>query len=313
MHTSWYNNLIRDEGLVATGTLKTLPEPCANLNDGAVSYCNSLLIGNTKNVWPEFLDWLASRIDEKKRDSNGVTDAEALERISSPFDSFVEESILTAIQTCCCEYGKEIASCELFWSNGKRQKVNVGQMHDPTRGDDASAPNNYHCYDDKENSFLVSMQRVATTTGEYWHDSEATKLCVHPEYGSWTAFRCVVVFESRDLECPVPAAPRTCPCPVTDEENKLAKSVFDYALNMSTTEEGYGATLNKPWEELCQYLHETVCSGSDWEKVPATLKPWMQLRDCISVGREKWKYSQAQLLYHYTRDPAILAAEMHAR
>ena len=91
----------------------------------------------------------------------------------------------------------------------------------------------------------------------------------------------------------------------------MAKTVFDYALSVSSSdEEGYGATLDKSWAELCVYLHGTVCSGSKWENVPDSMKPWIQLRDCINVGREKWKYSQAQLLYHYTKDPEILSSEL---
>ena len=40
------------------------------------------------------------------------------------------------------------------------------------------------------------------------------------------------------------------------------------------------------------------------------MKPWIELRNAISVGRNDWKYDDAQLLYHYTKDPVILNNEL---
>ena len=40
------------------------------------------------------------------------------------------------------------------------------------------------------------------------------------------------------------------------------------------------------------------------------MKPWIELRNAISVGRDDWKYDEAQLLYHYTKDPNILRKEL---
>eukprot|EP00581_Thalassiosira_minuscula_P016274 CAMPEP_0183732722 /NCGR_PEP_ID=MMETSP0737-20130205/39181_1 /TAXON_ID=385413 /ORGANISM="Thalassiosira miniscula, Strain CCMP1093" /LENGTH=311 /DNA_ID=CAMNT_0025965809 /DNA_START=151 /DNA_END=1086 /DNA_ORIENTATION=+ len=306
--------MIQEEGLVENDTLKMLPEPSVILGGEEKStIChNAVLIGNTKTIWPVFLNWLASKVNETKKDNKHFTDEEALQQISTPFDTFVQESILQALLRCCKEH-KELKSVELFWSNGKRQKLNTKQISDSATSGNVRSEENYHCFREDEDSFLVSMQRIAVTTGEYWHDMEATKLCVHPEYGTWTAFRTVVVFDtSSNLSASTPLAPPIRSCPITGEEIKMAKTVFDYALRMSSSEDGqgYGTTLNKSWEELCDYLHGTVCSGSKWENVPDSMKPWIQLRDCISVGREKWKYSQEQLLYHYTRDSEILRMEL---
>jgi hypothetical protein len=96
---------------------------------------------------------------------------------------------------------------------------------------------------------------------------------------------------------------------VSPDEIRLAKEIFEYALDVSSSE-GYGTTLNKSWQELCDYLDDISCTGSSWDKVPKTMRPWIQLRDSISVGREKWKYGQEQLLYHYTRDSEILLMEL---
>jgi len=313
IHTSWYNNLITSEGLVESGTLELLPEPSSSSNDGEGRIYNAILIGNTKSIWPVFLNWLSKQVDEQKKNDSSISDEQALAQITSPFDTFVQSSITDTIKQCCSKEQYDISSYQLFWSNGKSQKVDVDICEDSTNVVDSLSveDKSNHCFNNTTDSFLVSMQRVATTTGEYWHDDESTKLCVHPEYGTWTAFRVVVVFQTKNT-CGVANIPPTpCPCPVSEEESKAAKKVFDYALKMSSSnEQGYGSTLTKSWAEICEYLHETISSGSEWSKVDETLKPWIQLRDCITVGREKWKYTDAQLLYHYTRDVEILCNEL---
>jgi len=313
IHTSWYNNLIISEGLVESGTLKLLPEPLS-FDDGEGRIYNALLIGNTKSIWPVFLNWLSTQVDEQKKDGSIISDEQALAQIASPFDTFAQSSITDTIKQCCSKEQSDISSYQLFWSNGKSQKVDVDTGDDSTNTTDSVSveDKSNHCFNDASDSFLVSMQRVATTTGEYWHDDDATKLCVHPEYGTWTAFRVVVVFQTKSTcgVADIPPTPPPCPCPVSEEESKAAKKVFDYALQMSSSNDiGYAATLNKSWAEIAEYF-ETISSGSEWSKVDETLKPWIQLRDCITVGREKWKYTDAQLLYHYTRDAEILLDEL---
>ena len=291
IHTNWYNEMIRNEGLVDNGTLKFLPEPPATQHDDKVY--NAVLLGNTKRVWPVFLNWLAQQ----------------KQGIASPFDTFVELSISDVLRQHLHVNPGKLISYELFWSNGKRQRVERCSNPIGSPGV-SSATKDHHCFDYTDNSFLVSMQRVAKATGQYWLDEGATKLCVHPEYGTWTAFRAVVVFETSGANenTGIPPIPQPCPCPVSYDETKKAKIIFDRALKLDGL--GYGATLEKSWSELCKFLHHTVCSGAEWDKVPATMKPWIQLRDVISVGRDNWKYDDNQLLYHYTKDPEILIREL---
>ena len=297
--TSWYNDLIQSEGLIESGALKRLPEPSSSVvvdNDdeegdeapGTINCCNAILIGNTKHIWPFFLSWMSTR-----------SEVEGLSRHINPFDDFVEENILCALERCLTSSkpteldGGRISSYELFRSDGRRTMIVIN--------DDGMLS-----YYPHEESFLVSMTRVATTTGKYWNDHKATKLCVHPEYGTWTAFRAVVVFTSRGDDSSLSSSPiviTPAPCP------RIAKSVFNYALN-GDTENGYGSTIGKEWDELCKYLHGSIVPGSTWEKVPETMKPWIKLRDCISIGREKWKYDEPQLLYYYTKDLEILNMEL---
>lgn len=314
IHTSWYNNVIKEGGLVESGALGTLPEPTAateDINGSTKNYCNALLIGNTKNAWPKFIDWLALKVERRKGGNENIADEDALADITGRFDAYAEESIQHALERSC-EGHPGLKSCELFWSNGRRQHMLDGQLLRNAVGA-SSGTDEYHCFKDEDGSFLVSMQRAATTTGEYWHDMDGTKLCVHKEYGTWTAFRVVVVLgttgvgQGDSLYPPPPLPP--CPCPVSNEELKMAKAAFDIALEMSSSD-GYGATVNQSWDEICKFFHGQVCSGKKWDDVPDTMKPWIQLRDSFSVGRERWKYSDAQLLYHYTSDPEILIMEL---
>ena len=91
IHTSWYNNIIKNEGLVENGTLNMLPEPqpSALLDDGDDAIYNALLVGNTKTIWPVFLKWLESKVEQNKKENGNFTDKEALEKCISPFDMYI--------------------------------------------------------------------------------------------------------------------------------------------------------------------------------------------------------------------------------
>lgn len=372
IHTAWYNQLITNEGLVTSGALKILPEPSSSVldddssnGDTAPSSYNAVLIGNTKAIWPSFIDWLAMKVEEKKRqhvddikssssssvrrDDDDGSDIKSSHEIavedvihSNPFDTYCEESLSRSLQELLHhnedDASKSITSYDLFWSNGKRQKVTISnnnghQLNNVSPNDDVKEKEVYHCYNDTQDSFLVSMQRIASISGQYWHDEANTKLCVHPVYGTWTAFRALVIFETTEnldinsddrsscirstISSVPPPPPPPCPCPVSEEEMKEAKKIFDYALEMNMSDSGsdinigsYGTQSNKSWAQLCTFLHNQVCQGSDWDEVPESMKPWIELRNAISIGRDDWKYDEAQLLYHYTKDPNILRREL---
>lgn len=358
IHTKWYNDLIEKEGHVAKGTLQKIPEPPTIVEgdgDGVTQHkFNAVLIGNSKAVWPKFIDWVSSQYEMKlsqarvssgdNGDGRSENKDEILNQVlnDNPFDTFVTDTLSQVFQSCftgksqdskntdtgTSETSKvQLSSYEFFWSNGINYKISI--EHSSTDQESIKKDNDtgdYHCYAENENSegnksFLVSMQRAAKITGKYWHDEEGTKLCVHPVFGTWKAFRAVVVFHHKTNELnnlepsnskkisTVPEAPPVCPCPVNPEEIQKAKEVMDYALKVSTapgesTTTGYGGG-------LCNYLHNSVTSGSEWSKVSPTMRPWIQLRDCISVGREDYKYSDNQLLYHYTKDVEILKNELN--
>jgi len=358
IHTAWYNDLIEKEGHVEKGTLKKLPEPTAgsiifdqsttststttkvleaNVNVSLPQY-NAVLISNSKFIWPFFVQWILSRYKIQIQNFGEDDNAEKKKAMdlllqSNPFDTFVTDTLLEIVKTCCNKISScsEIESYELFWSSGNRSKYNT-TCHENVDQSSASTMNStgtdqYHCFESKDDSFLVSMQRVAKVTGKYWHDEQGTKLCVHPEFGTWKAFRAVVVFYTRhDAENgrnhEIPTPPPYCPCPVATEEINAAKMVMEYAIKVSSgnsnidygtaTGDGGGGG-DKDQDRLCKYLHNTITPGSDWTKVPSSMRPWIQLRDCITIGRDEYRYSDPQLLYHYTKDPDILMNELRER
>ena len=73
-------------------------------------------------------------------------------------------------------------------------------------------------------------------------------------------------------------------------------------------EEGVVAVLLSPKRRIEKRISELFFISIDL--LAACFKPWIRLRDCISVGRERWKYDDAQLLYHYTRDTDVLSMEL---
>lgn len=131
---------------------------------------------------------------------------------------------------------------------------------------------------------LVSMQRVALTAGLCYHDSE-TQLAIHPTFGAWVAFRAVVVLDAPSGLGATP--PPRVDCLLGDEEKAAAREAMAAALRASNQ------------ANLCTQLH-----GEKGMEIDVRLA-WAKLRDCVRVGREH-RYSEEQLVYHYTTDKAKL-------
>lgn len=323
LHTDWYNDLIEEEGHTLKGTLKKIPSP-QPINESGYCY-NAVLIGNSKSIWPKFISWLKFKLKNdalagSSDESNIKDDDELLHKLlgNDPFDTFVTESLskvfksFSGLNRCGEDRGNissNILSYEVFWSHGLRRKVIVENDHaDEVESEhkNTSKTKSERINDKENSSFLVCLQRVAKVTGNYWHDDEGTKLCIHPRYGTWTAFRCLIVFHttiqnqnSAKLEIRRNPPP-WCPCPADPKEIDQGKEMIRDALSGS----------NQSYGSLCKVLHNTVSSGSNWSEVSPRMRPWIELRDCISVGRQEYKYSDNQLLYHYTKDPEILKEEL---
>ena len=130
---------------------------------------------------------------------------------------------------------------------------------------------------------LVSMQRVAVVSGVCYHDSE-TQLAIHPTFGSWLGFRAVIVL---DIDPNLGPPPARVPCLLSEAEKTAAREAMAAAMRASDA------------ANLCTQLHGAAGMEKDVRLA------WAALRDCVSVGKEH-RYSEAQLVYHYTKDRTVL-------
>lgn len=134
---------------------------------------------------------------------------------------------------------------------------------------------------------LVSMQRAAVASGLCYHDSE-TQLAIHPTFGAWHAYRAVLVLSTAALaDALAPSAPSRLPCLLSVAEKAKAHAAMAAALHASDE------------ANLCTQLH-----GAKGMEIDVRLA-WAALRDCVRLGAEH-RYSEAQLVYHYTKDRAVL-------
>ena len=121
----------------------------------------------------------------------------------------------------------------------------------------------------------IAIQKMARAAG--LAALSPSHLSVHPLFGPWIALRAVVVF---DVEAaPSPRQPVTEPC-ASCEQPCLA------ALKTALAPAG------------AQPLSNIPIDGQGWKK-------WLAVRDACPVGRAH-RYSDDQITYHYTKNPAAL-------
>ena len=126
---------------------------------------------------------------------------------------------------------------------------------------------------------LVDMNRAARVSGLCYFSDEMF-LSVHPTFGSWVAFRAVVVLDLPATHLHGP--PAHLPPLLSDAETEAARAAFAAALQASSEVE------------------------LSVDGMPLHLAhKWAKMRDCVGVGREH-KYSDVQSEYHYTKDRALL-------
>lgn len=235
-HSHWYNHHIENEGL-----------PLVKIPSG-----QSLLIGNTKHLWPIFLRWLRQNSDPLPSD---------------PLERYCTETISTLVMNIFSSVKHDI-----FWSH------------------QSSTP-------------LVSMQRVAHVSGLAFMEP-TTKLSIHPLYGTWLAFRAVVVFHtsgscenSVEVQCTPNLSPLVESYRLSQQEQEAADSAMKHALyKTNTTAESI---------HICRRLH-----GGEGMLQDDLYKDWIALRDVVSIGRKDYRYSEGQLMYHYTKDLQFLKNEL---
>lgn len=149
----WYNAHVAEHGLQAQ--LPLLPDygRRGGGGDGAGEGSGgalAILLGNTKALWPCFLDWLGAQRESKAAAGEKT-------EISDPLDSYTGSVIRAAVATLAASGGEaaggHAVAHDVFWSWEKGDR-------------------------------LVSMQRVAVASGLCYHDGE-TQLAIHPTHGAW--------------------------------------------------------------------------------------------------------------------------------
>ena len=185
------------------------------------------------------------------------------------------------------------------------------------------------------------MGRIASYAGFSYLDDE-THLNIHPEYGTWHSYRAVLLVavdeedddDNNNDDANNIALSLSLSSLISEEEAIASKLAFDNALQISSAigisneeEDDVGSIgtakevdVDAIKDQLCEELGEgkyntNTKTNADndndsrrniinrKEEIPLA---WMKLRDSISIGRQKYKYDNNQLLYHYTKDTKCL-------
>lgn len=125
----------------------------------------------------------------------------------------------------------------------------------------------------------LAIQRMAECAS-LAHLDTTTHLCVHHKYGTWFALRCAVVFDSALFDEP---APEKLPAQTEEKEREVVNKAVAAAL-------GTGET-----------------TGPETE----TWRKWLAVRDSLSPSHP-FRYSEAQIRYHYTQDASALIQPLPA-
>ena len=300
-----------------------LQEIVAEVDTDCGSSRAAWLIGTTKFIWPLFCQWLVEQYESEYSKHGSVSSnktktkgpreeptreqslaMETVANMQDPFDTFCNERLRGLLKSHA-SLSPQTQSYEIYWAHGGRE---IYSINDEGITSIKQQP--------KDMDFLVSMARAAQVSGLCWNDDEGTKMCVHPKYGTWHTFRAVVVLLGDDYKSSniCPPTPPLLPCPVKLEEIYAAKEQMQVAIQLSAAD-GSGVdhgkdNMTETAKSLGKYLRHAVCDGSDWSLVSPSMRAWIDLRDSFSLGRNEVKYSDPQLLYHYTKDPGILIKEM---
>lgn len=177
--------------------------------------------------------------------------------VKDPVDTFSSEVISAAISSfAAATDGRPAIAHDMFWAS------------------DMSAAR------------LVDMNRAAYVSGVCYFSDEMY-LSIHPTFGTWVAFRAVVVLDVPGSQ--LGPGPALLPPLLTDEEKAAAKAAFAEALKASS-EVDMSVEVGMPLE---------------------IAQKWAAMRDCVALGRE-YKYDDSQSEYHYTKNPEMLVAALAA-
>ena len=222
-----YNDLLESEGLVQSGTLSKLPEERGRENESpstqptTTTKTKAYLIGNTKHLWPVFLEWLHTH-----EDARIVVD-------DNPLDTYertvIEQQVVRTMMETACRS-----------NNGDGITSTSSSTSSNDNNDDSSSSSCYELFysSDLDPFRMVSMARVASCTGFSYLDPD-THLSIHPEYGTWHSYRAVLVLpccNDDDYDYTSIAnnvRPEWVSNPLSPQEARASKEAFDDALRIT--------------------------------------------------------------------------------
>ena len=181
---------------------------------------------------------------------------------------------------------------------------------------------------------LVAFQRLCHLSGMAYL-SQTSHLCIHPRFGPWTALRAVVLVA---VETAAPAGQETADLEAgadwgggdnnAGEEEKAghSSSVLGAASSAHSTPSGAvsGAPTAPKAPPLLPCPVTAAMEAEATERMTPALdaaksgsaeawKSWLAVRDAYqSDSWDAHRYSDEQILYHYTKDRAILSAAVRA-
>jgi len=260
---SWYNNCLPEHALASQIPILPPPTEYSNPKDDALT----IIIGNSKALWPKFLECCASD--------------------PHPLNTYIERSINAALaQSFLAELPPPPSSnssssplCDnykIYWSH-RTAKLRGGEG-------------------------FVAMQRMAECCALAYLD-HTCHLSFHPTFGPWFSLRCAIVFYngvgtaqgfsfdgvSTGFLTQQPA-PLTCPL---DKETMLNVQAAAAVAFSSKRKEN-----NNNVDAAGGDLPEMNDVRAGWEK-------WLAVRDAAAPGHP-YRYSKEQILYHYTGDRQLL-------
>ena len=198
---------------------------------------HSILIGNTKHLWPIFIDELTRNRNQWQHES-------------SPLNQYT----WNCLEKCCDQCLKQ-------------------------NGIDYTVRYTFQMEEDK----LVAFQRLCHHA-HYAYLDPISHLCIHHQYGPWTAMRAVIVLNAEYYDSDLDekeSAELISPCSEFEMEN-----------------------VQRQWNEIKKVLFDK--RHDDCKPQPAdSWKYWLKMRDAYDIGRE-YRYSDDQILYHYTTDTKVL-------
>jgi hypothetical protein len=129
----------------------------------------------------------------------------------------------------------------------------------------------------------VAMQRMAVAAGIAYLD-EVSHLCMHPTYGAWFSLRAALVFDDMPWS-PALRKPVALPSPLDSSARQRVEQAVAAAMQARDD-----ASAEKP------SMHD----------VRAGWRVWLAVREAAFPGH-RYRYDDAQILYHYTGDRRLLA------